>query len=54
MQYIKKTLNHGIKYEFFKNGHILYGYFNANWEKNKNTKDSTSNYYFILAKGVIH
>ncbi len=23
-------------------------------QKNKNTKDSTSNYYFILAKGVIH
>ncbi len=32
----------------------LYGYFNANWAKNKDTKDSTSNYYFILTKGVIH
>jgi gamma-glutamylcysteine synthetase len=54
MQYIKRTLNYGIKYNFFLNGQILYGYFNANWAKNKDTKDYTSNYYFILTKGVIH
>ncbi len=30
---MKRTLNYGIKYEFLKNGHILNGYFNANWAK---------------------
>jgi hypothetical protein len=27
MQYIKGTLNYGIKYQIFENGQILHGYF---------------------------
>ena len=53
MHYIKGTLSLGIKYQQSTNGNILHGRYDVDWTGDKDTRRSTSGYYFILVGGVI-
>ena len=53
MRYIKGTLSFGIKYQKLPNEDILYGFSDADWAGDKDTRRSTSGYCFLLAGGVI-
>ena len=53
LRYIKGTLSYGIKYQKFAQGHVLFGFLDANWPGDKETRCSTFSYCFILASGVI-
>ncbi len=50
MQYIKGTLNYGIKYQIFENGQILCGYFDIDLGRDKDSQCFTSGYYLYLLK----
>lgn len=41
MRYIKGTLTLGIRYQQSTNGNVLYGYSNADWAGDQDTRRST-------------
>jgi hypothetical protein len=53
LHYIKSIANLGIKYQHQANGNIFYGFFDADWVDDQNTRRSTSNYCFFLMGGIV-
>ena len=53
LRYIKGTLMYGLKFIAHKNDDDLYGYADANWAGDVDTRWSTSGYVFMVANGVV-
>jgi hypothetical protein len=43
----------GIKYQHQDKGNLLYNFSDMDWVNDKNTRQSISGYYFMLANGVV-
>ena len=53
LRYINGTCSFGIKYCKKPNGNILIGYSDADWVGDKDTRQSTSGYCFLLVGAVV-
>ena len=53
LRYIKGTLIYGLKFVARENDDDLYGFADANWAGDVDTRRSTSGYVFMVANGVI-
>ena len=53
LRYINGICSFGIKYCKKPNGNILIGYSDADWAGDKDTRQSTSGYCFLLAGAVV-
>ena len=53
LQYIKGTLMYGLKFIAHQNDDDLYGFADANWAGDVDTRPSTSGYVFMVANGVV-
>ena len=53
LRYIKGTLMYGLKFIAHENDDDLYGFADANWAGDVDTRRSTSGYVFMVANGVV-
>jgi hypothetical protein len=53
LRYVKGTLNHGLKFTGNGDDHELYGYSDANWAGDVDTRRSVSGYVFKVANSTI-
>ena len=53
LRYIKGTLMYGLKFIAHQNDDDLYGFADANWAGDVDTRRSTSGYVFMVANGVV-
>ncbi|RWS08469.1 RxLR effector candidate protein-like protein, partial [Leptotrombidium deliense] len=53
LRYLKGTTNYGIKYSAEANGYCLYGFCDADYAGDLDSRRSTSGYVFIMSGGAI-